>query len=119
MLTLTPEQFAALSLPDPFEMAPTLAAEIRRDYPALVADQDNTTLTQETLRSYAHGGETLGITHLPTLVAWVKADVAWARGLRREPSIDLWLRMAQQPSRMAQDILSGLRAGADWPKEGA
>jgi len=118
MLTLSPEQVAALALPDPFEIAPRLAREIRRDYPDRVADLDEAALTHETRQSYIHGGEILRITHLPTLVAWVKADVAWARGLRHDATVDLRIRQATNPSLAAQDLLSALSIISTWrPKE--
>lgn len=118
MLTLTLEQFALLSLPDPHMFAPRLAAEIRRDYPHVVAGESEPALTQATARSYRHASEALRLTRLPTLVAWVKADVAWARGLRHEMTVDLQLRRSATPNLAAQDVLSALAAGAGWPREG-
>ncbi|CAE6864358.1 hypothetical protein [Paraburkholderia domus] len=117
MLTLTPEQFAILSLPDPHAFAPQLAAEIRRDYPTFVVNMDDTALTREVERSYRHASETLRITHLPTLVEWTQADVAWARGLRGEMNVDLSIRKSRSRNLTAQDLLSGMKAGAAWHKE--
>ncbi|OAJ55264.1 hypothetical protein A6V36_34415 [Paraburkholderia ginsengiterrae] len=117
MLTLTPDQLEILSLPDARTFAPKLAAEIRREYSSAVADMNDSALIREVERSYGHASETLHITHLPTLVEWTKADVAWARGLRNEMGIDLWIRGSRPSNLAAQDILSGMKAGAKWHRE--
>lgn len=110
MLKLTPEQAALLRLPDPHAFIPKLAAEIRRDYPQQVVFLDDTSLLVEVDRSYTHASEQLHITHVPTLVQWVKADVAWAKGLRMEPAADLRIRKANNPNLAAADLLSALAA---------
>lgn len=108
MLPLSHEQLALLRLPDPFGFLPKLAVEIRRDHPREVSSQSDQQLLSETQRSYEHAAYELKLTHLPTLVRWVKADVAWARGLRSNTTVDLWIRNADNRNLTAADILSNL-----------
>ncbi|PTA72261.1 hypothetical protein C9412_06975 [Stenotrophomonas sp. Nf1] len=37
-------------------------------------------------------------------VRWVKADVAWTRGLRAVPAADMWMRTAKDPNLAAADL---------------
>lgn len=108
MLTLTKDQEVLLRLPEPTAFLPKLAAEIRLDYPRPVSNLSDRALLEEVERSYQHASEVLRITHVATLVRWVKADVAWAKGMRSEPSVDLWIRSARIPNLTAADLLSNL-----------
>jgi hypothetical protein len=115
MLTLTPKQFAILSLPDPHLFAPALASEIRQTYPDAVKHADAQQLQLEVLRSYMHASEQLGVTRLKTLVNWVKADVAWSHGaLRRDLGVDLAMRASHHPNLLAEDLMHGAKAGLNW-----
>ena len=89
MFEINEEQEALLRLPDPSTFFPLLCREIREEYPG-------------------HAAYVLRITHLPVLVRWVKADVAWARGLRAVPAADMWMRSAENPNLAAADLLSNL-----------
>jgi len=108
MLEITKEQEAQLRLPDPSTFLPQLAAEIRRDYPQRVGHLNDQALLEEVTRSYDHAAYDLRITYLPVLVRWVKADVAWARGLRSNTQADLWVRNATNRNLAAADLLSNL-----------
>ncbi|ALS96405.1 hypothetical protein [Xanthomonas oryzae] len=108
MLEITAQQEALLRLPDPSQLLPKLAQEIRRDHGRAVADLSPQALRDEVARSHDHAAYALKITHLPTLVAWIKADVAWARGLRSNPTADLWIRRSTTPSLTAADLLAAL-----------
>ncbi|AEQ94352.1 hypothetical protein [Xanthomonas oryzae] len=108
MLEITAQQDALLRLPDPSQLLPKLAQEIRRDHGHAVAHLSPQALRDEVARSHDHAAYALKITHLPTLVAWIKADVAWARGLRSNPTADLWIRQSTTPSLTAADLLAAL-----------
>ncbi|AKK67564.1 hypothetical protein ISN35_14220 [Xanthomonas translucens pv. undulosa] len=108
MLQLTPEQYAKLCLPDPGAFLPRLAAEVRRDYPKQVAKHDDVALLALVRSSYDHAVHVLHITHLPTLVRWVKADVAWAPGLRNQAITGVWFAETDNPNVTAADLLSML-----------
>lgn len=110
MLQLTTEQLAKLCLPDPGEFIPRLAAEVRRDYPAAVANRSDAELQAEVQVSYQFAIDQLRITHLPTLVKWVKADVAWARGVRNQPLTTEWFKQTTHPNATAADLLAILAA---------
>jgi len=106
MLQLTPKQFAKLCLPDPDAFVPQLAAEVRRDYPSRVSERSDSDLQAEVRESYHYAVNQLHITHLPTLVRWVKADVAWARGLRNQAITQAWFSAATHPNVIAADLLA-------------
>ncbi|KAB7765649.1 hypothetical protein [Xanthomonas maliensis] len=110
MLQLSAEQYAKLCLPDPGSFLPRLAAEVRRDHRAAVAGRDDTRLLAEVQASYRHAVGALNLTHLPTLVRWVKADVAWARGLRTLPLVRVWFAQTDAPNATAADLLALLAA---------
>jgi hypothetical protein len=115
MLTLTPRQFAILSLPDPHLFAPALASEIREAYPDAVKHLDTQQLQLEALRSYMQASEQWGVTRLRTLVDWVKAGVAWSHGaLRQDLGFDLAMRKSDNASLLAEDIIHGIRVGLHW-----
>lgn len=109
MFEITEEQEALLRLPDPSTFFPMLAREIRTGYPKPIAHLDERALMDEVVRSHDHAAYVLHITHLPTLVRWVTADVAWARELRSVPAADLWMRTATNPNLAAADLLSNLQ----------
>ncbi len=108
MLKLTPEQYKLLCLPDPGSFLPKLAKEVRNEYPKQTAQFDDASLLDEVERSYLHASHQLGITHLPTLVRWVKADVAWAHGLRNKQITLVWMKQTTNPNVTAADLLSML-----------
>lgn len=114
MLQLTAEQEALLRLPDPYAFVPKLAAEIRRDAPRQVSNLTDAQLQEETERSYNHATYTLHITRLPTLVEWVKLDVASGGELRRDMNTDLHMRKAKNPNLAAEDLLNILKAQERW-----
>nr|WP_241093827.1 hypothetical protein [Xanthomonas sp.] len=105
---MTPEQYAKLCLPDPGAFLPRLAAEVRRDYPKQVATHDDAALLAQVRRSYDHAVHVLHITHLATLVRWVKADVAWAPDLRSQAITQKWFAETDNPNVTAADLLSML-----------
>ncbi|QBG91297.1 hypothetical protein [Xanthomonas oryzae] len=113
MLQLTPEQYAKLCLPDPGSFLPRLAAEVRRDHPAAVSSRDDAQLLADVQASYRYAVNTFGITHLPTLVGWVKADVAWARGLRDQALTKVWFAQTDNPNVTAADLLAMLSSDID------
>ncbi|MEG2049571.1 MAG: hypothetical protein RR100_22195 [Comamonas sp.] len=106
MLQLTPEQFAKLCLPDADEFVPQLAAEIRQDYPSAVSERSDSELQAEVRESHQYAVNQLHITHLPTLVKWVKADVVWARGLRNQAITSAWFSATTHPNVTAADLLA-------------
>lgn len=114
MLQLTAEQEALLRLPEPTAFLPKLAAEIRRDWPREVSHLTDAQLLTETERSYDHASHELHITRLPTLVKWVKLDVAGGGQLRREMNTDLYMKQAADPNLAAEDLLSVLAAQGRW-----
>lgn len=114
MIKLTADQVALLRLPDPHSFIPKLATEIRWDYPQQVVQLDDQALLIETDRSYTHASEQLRITRLPTLVRWVKADVASMKGLRQRPEADLHVRRAEDPNIAAEDLLCVVARFARW-----
>lgn len=75
---------------------------------------DDQALLIETDRSYTHASEQLRITRLPTLVRWVKADVASMKGLRQRPEADLHVRRAEDPNIAAEDLLCVVARFARW-----
>ena len=101
MFEISEEQEALLRLPDPSTFFPLLCREIREEYP-------DGALMDEVVRSHDHAAYVLRITHLPVLVRWVKADVAWACGLRAVPAVGMWIRNAEHPNLAAADLLSNL-----------
>lgn len=106
MLQLTPEQFAKLCLPEPDDFLPQLAAEVRQGYPTEVSGRSDSRLLAEVRESYQYAVNQLNITHLPTLVKWVKADVAWAQGLRHQPITSAWFSKTTRPNVTAADLLA-------------
>jgi len=108
MFEITEEQEALLRLPDPSTFFPKLTREIRQEYPQQTGHLGERALMDEVVRSHDHAACSLRITHLPVLVRWVKADVAWARGLRAVPAADMWMRTAKNPNLAAADLLSNL-----------
>ena len=106
MIRLTPEQYRLLCLPEPSTFLPKLANEVRSDYPRQTAHLDELALLAEVERSYSHAAYQFRITHLPTLVRWVKADVGWARGLRDKPLPISWFEQSEHPNVTAADLLS-------------
>ncbi|WIX05054.1 hypothetical protein [Xanthomonas oryzae] len=113
MLQLTPEQYAKLCLPDPGSFLPRLAVEVRRDYLAAVSSRDDAHLLADVQASYRHAVNTFGISHLPTLVRWVKADVAWALGLRDQALTKVWFAQTDNPNVTAADLLAMLSSDID------
>ncbi|AJQ86693.1 hypothetical protein ACQR53_20255 [Xanthomonas oryzae] len=113
MLQLTNEQYAKLCLPDPGSFLPRLAAEVRRDHAEAVSARNDAQLLADVQESYRHAVNTFGITHLPTLVRWVKADVAWARGLRDQPIHKVWFARTDNPNVTAADVLAMLSSDID------
>lgn len=111
---LDARQQALLRLPEPGAFAPRLAAEIRRDLPAQVGDLREAQLIEETERSYRHASEQLRIARLSPLVRWVKFDVASRGALRRDLSVGLRFRRADDPALLAEDLLSALAARPRW-----
>jgi hypothetical protein len=101
-------QEALLRLPDPSAFFPLLCREIREEYPGRVGHLSDGALMDEVVQSHDHAAYVLRITHLPVLVRWVKADVAWTRGLRAVPAADMWMRTAKDPNLAAADLLSNL-----------
>lgn len=114
MITLTEQQVALLRLPDPNAFIPKLAAEIRRDYHRQVSNLTDSQLLEETERSYNHASYELHITRLPTLVEWVKLDVASGGHLRRDMNADMYMRKTKNPNLAAEDLLSILAAQERW-----
>lgn len=106
MLQLSAEQYARLCLPDPADFVPRLAAETRCDHPGAVADRDDAELQTDVRASYRHAVNALHVTHLPALVRWVKADVAWARGLRNQAVTAVWFNETDNPNATAADLLA-------------
>ena len=111
MIRLTTRQAALLRLPDPGAFIPKLAAEIRRDHPQSVAGLSDEQLLADTEACSHWSSETLAITHLPVLVDWVKADVAWARRMSSWSVTRPFVEKAANPNLGAADFLSLLRAG--------
>ncbi|WP_262071205.1 hypothetical protein [Stenotrophomonas sp. Marseille-Q5258] len=114
MLQLSAEQYAALCLPDAGGFAAPLAAETRRDFPAETAGRSDADLQLEVGTSYRYAVSALRITHLPVLVRWVKADVAWARGLRDQAITAVWFNETGTPQRhrrRSAGIAGGRTAG--------
>lgn len=105
-LQLSSGQYAALSLPDPADWAPALTAEVRRDYPGATLAVADDALRATVHDSYRYAVRALRITHLPTLVRWVKADVAWARTLRDHAVTGVWFNSTDQPNVTAADLLA-------------
>ncbi len=108
MFEITAEQEALLRLPDSSTFFPLLCREIREDYPSKVGHLSEGTLMNSVVKSHDHAAYVLRITHLPVLLRWVKADVAWASGLRAVPAADIWMRNAKNPNLAAADLLSNL-----------
>ncbi|MDH5821908.1 hypothetical protein QFW77_02720 [Luteimonas sp. RD2P54] len=108
MLEITKEQEALLRLPDPTTFFPKLVQEIRQEYPGRVGHLNDQALMDEVVRSHDHAAYELRITSLPVLVRWIKADVAWAKGLRANPGADVWMRNAKNKNLAAADLLSNL-----------
>ncbi|MBA0431889.1 MULTISPECIES: hypothetical protein [Stenotrophomonas] len=108
MFEISEEQEALLRLPDPSTFFPLLCREIREEYPGRVGHLSDGALMDEVVRSHDHAAYVLRITHLPVLVRWVKADVAWACGLRAVPAVGMWIRNAEHPNLAAADLLSNL-----------
>lgn len=117
MLTLTSEQQALLSLPDPFSFIPKLAAEIRRELPDEVAHLSEQELLTEVQNSYEYATYELKLTRQPTVVKWVKFDVLSGGKLRQETSLDLAIRNADNPDLIAEDALSSAIAQSKWEDE--
>ncbi|SBV52504.1 hypothetical protein XBLMG947_3300 [Xanthomonas bromi] len=90
---------------------------IRRDMPQLVSRMSDQELLAETDRCYFYASHELGITRLPILVRWTKADVGSGGELHRNPDIDLAMRNAADPNLKAADILGALGSMHRWPKE--
>lgn len=105
-LHLSPGQYAALSLPDPVDWIPALVAEVRRDYPVATRAVADDALRATVHDSCRHAVRALRITHLPTLVRWVKADVAWAPTLRDHAVTGVWFATTDQPNVAAADLLA-------------
>ena len=108
MFEITKEQEALLRLPDPSTFFPLLCREIRAEYPRQVGHLSDAALMDDVVKSHDHAAYVLRITHLPVLVRWVKADVAWARGLRAVPAADMWMRRARNPNLAGADLLWNL-----------
>lgn len=108
MLEITKEQEALLRLPDPTTFFPKLLEEIRQAYPQQVGHLSDQALMGEVVKSHDYAAYDLRITYLPVLVRWVKADVAWAKGLRSNPGADLWVRNARNRNLATADLLSNL-----------
>ncbi|HEL3810945.1 hypothetical protein VPH47_06665 [Stenotrophomonas sp. WED208] len=108
MFEISEEQEALLRLPDPSTFFPLLCREIREENSGRVGHLSDGALMDEVVRSHDHAAYVLRITHLPVLVRWVRADVAWACGLRAVPAVDLWIRNAEHPNLAAADLLSNL-----------
>jgi hypothetical protein len=117
MLKLDARQEALLRLPDPFSFLPRLAAEIRRDLPERVMGLDDAALLAETDRCYTYAAYELGITHLPTLVAWTKVDVGSGGELHRNVEVDIAMRHADKPNIQAADLLGALVALHRWSRD--
>ncbi|QEO25552.1 hypothetical protein [Xanthomonas translucens] len=117
MLELDARQEALLRLPDPFDLLPRLAAEIRRDMPQLVSGISEQELLAETDHCYLYASHELGITCLPVLVRWTKADVGSGGELHRNMDIDLAMRHAADPNLKAADLLGAIASMNRWPKE--
>jgi hypothetical protein len=105
-LQLSAGQYASLSLPDAADWAPAMAAEVRHDYPDATFAVADDALRATVHDSYRHAVRALRITHLPTLVRWVKADVAWARTLRDHAVTGVWFNSTDQPNVTAADLLA-------------
>ncbi|HDS1557185.1 hypothetical protein JAK58_00770 [Stenotrophomonas maltophilia] len=106
MLTLSAEQYARLCLPDPATFVVPLSRETRRHFPVETAQRSDEELVEDVRASYRHAMTSLHITHLPTLVRWVKADVAWARGLRDQAVTRVWFNETAHPNATAADLLA-------------
>lgn len=103
-IQLSPQQTALLNLPDAERFLPRLLAEMSREYPTLDAK------AERVQHSWQHAQHTLGITHLPTLVAWVKADAGWVPGLRDSTLCRAWFANSATPNLLAADLLQLLNS---------
>ncbi|MDV9041825.1 hypothetical protein [Stenotrophomonas sp. RAC2] len=106
MLTLSTEQYAMLRLPDAATFCSPLADETRSGFPGETSHLNDAALLQAVRTSYRHAVTSLHITHLPTIVRWVKADVAWAPGLRDHALTVAWFRGATHANATAADLLA-------------
>lgn len=79
-------------------------------FPAETAGRSDADLQLEVGTSYQYAVSALRITHLPVLVRWVKADVAWARGLRDQAITAVWFNETGTPNATAADLLALLAA---------
>src|SRR5687768_14141156 len=102
-IELTVRQEALLRLPEPNDFTQRLAKEIRRDVPKDVAHFTAAQLLDTTRMSYDFDAYELHINRIPTLVRWVKLDVASNGALRRQPALVLKIRRAADPSLAAED----------------
>lgn len=106
MLTLSAEQYAMLCLPDAATFCSPLSAETRSEFSDETAHLNDAALMQAVYASYRHAVTSLHITHLPTVVRWVKADVAWAPGLRNHAVTAVWFKRTLHANATAADLLA-------------